>query len=85
MMQENPKVRNKYLASMGVIALICLFYPIGTACFPVVFIIDGIIGMVYGKKYGNRRFLALFTFILLVGVVCLPFFFLLFCEGAKFD
>lgn len=74
MIQKNPNIRNKYLALMGLVSLVCLFYPVGTAFFPLVFIIDGIIGIVYGKKYGNRKFLAMFTFVLLVGVMCLPFF-----------
>ena len=82
------KRKKKLLAFVGLLSLICLFYPVGTALAPIVFIVDGIVGVVYGKKWKNRKLMALFTYVLILGVVSLPLFLLFIfglCYGGKFD
>ena len=82
------KRKKKLLTFVGLLSLICLFYPVGTALAPIVFIVDGIVGVIYGKKWKDCKLIALFTYALILGVVSLPLFFLFVFElfyGGKFD
>lgn len=45
--------------------------------------VDGIVGVAYGKKLNERRYLAFFTYVLLLGVLSLPLFLLFCCYGLK--
>ena len=52
------KHRKRLWTFVGLLSLVCLLYPIGTALTPVVLIVDGIVGVAYGKKLNERRYLA---------------------------
>ena len=77
------KHRKRLWTFVGLLSLVCLLYPIGTALTPVVLIVDGIVGVAYGKKLNERRYLAFFTYVLLLGVLSLPLFLLFCCYGLK--
>lgn len=77
------KYRKRLWTFVGLLSLVCLLYPIGTALTPVVLIVDGIVGVAYGKKLNERRCLAFFTYVLLLGVLSLPLFLLFCCYGLK--
>lgn len=77
------KHRKRLWTFVGLLSLVCLLYPIGTALTPVVLIVDGIVGVAYGKKLNERRCLAFFTYVLLLGVLSLPLFLFFCCYGLK--
>lgn len=51
------KHRKRLWTFVGLLSLVCLLYPIGTALTPVVLIVDGIVGVAYGKKLNERRYI----------------------------
>lgn len=77
------KHRKRLWTFVGLLSLVCLLYPIGTALTPVVLIVDGIVGVAYGMKLNERRCLAFFTYVLLLGVLSLPLFLFFCCYGLK--
>ena len=60
-------LRNKVLIAMGIIMLIC-FLVVGFFAFPIGIPLCGIIGLIYGLKYKDRKFVLFSSVALVIGI-----------------